>query len=129
MEGFLSTNHAILGFDIDTETGLIGAPPANVMGAHLVILSDAYKPGCAKVKLRDVQVPRGLCQRWMAASLYWKITLQGLGALLRFAGESDSYISRPEPDVWIAFWGIRDVPRVNADDELRRGRLFRGGNM
>ena len=94
-EGYFSTQHTLLGFGINTETGIIEVPPAKVMGARVVILSDVYKPGCGKMELQDVQVLRGLCQRWATASLYWEMAMQALGALLRFADECDGYISRP----------------------------------
>ena len=68
-EGILSTKQTLLGFDIDTEMGIIEAPPVKVMGAQTMILSDVYKPGCGKMKLRDVQVLRGLCQNWLSATL------------------------------------------------------------
>ena len=125
-EGYLSTKHTLLGFDIDTETGIIEVPPVKVMGARIMILSDVYRPGSSKVKVRDIQVLRGLCQHWLSASLYWKLTLQGLDTILRFADEADDYISCPEPDVWVAYWNVLEVLRVTADDELRWNRLFRG---
>ena len=124
--GFLSTKHTLMGFDIDTETGIIEVPPVKVMGTRAMILSDVYRPGSSIVQLRDIQVLRGLCHHWLTASLYWKLTLHGLDTILRFAGESDNYISFPEPDVWLAYWNISEVLRVTADGELRWNRLFRG---
>ena len=126
LEGALATKRTLLGLDIDTNLGAIEVPPVKVMGARTMLLSGVYKPGIPKVELRDVQVLRGLCQHWIAASLYWEITLQWIDAILRYADEADDYISCDEPDVWISYWDILEVLRVTAEDELRWERLPMG---
>ena len=64
LEGALSTRHTLLGFETDTATGIIGVPSSNVMGSRVMITSDVYSPGCGEMRLRDVQVLRGLRRRW-----------------------------------------------------------------
>ena len=76
--------------------------------------------------MRDAQVLRGMCQRWLVSNWFCEICLQTIDVLLARADEDSSYVTCVDGDVWASFWTLLEVLRVTASAEQRWKSLFTG---
>ena len=125
-EGSWETRALILGFLVDTELMTIEVPPVKVESAALFILSDEFGSPYVKLRLKSLQVLRGLMTHWLNASLFWKSCVQPVDALLSFQDEKAEFVMCPDPEIVSAFWSMIRLLKYLASDRTIWRTLFRG---
>ena len=98
-------------------------PRQKIEGARTFAQGDHFAPGSTQLRVRDVQVFRGLTQRWLVACFFWRTLLGVLDALLRHSGEKEEWIECPDPEVWTAWWAALGHIRSISAGQTAWGRL------
>ena len=95
-EGIWSQEQIMIGFRINTADYTISLPGEKIEGARLTALSDIYIPGSMQVKVKDIQVLRGLAQHWLVSCFFWKTLMQVLDSLLKHHDERSEWVNCPD---------------------------------
>ena len=125
-EGAWQTRSLVLGFIIDTERMTIEVPPLKVESAALFVLSEDFGSPYVRLRLKTVQVLRGLMTHWLNASLFWRACVQPVDAMLSFQDEKAEFLVCPDPEIVSAFWSMMRLLKYLAGDREVWRTLFRG---
>ena len=87
-----------------------------VESASLFILSEEFGFPYVRLRLKSVQLLRGLMTHWLNASLFWKSCAQPVDAMLSFQDENAEFLARPDPEIVSAFWSMMRLLKYLASD-------------
>ena len=83
LEGTCRTANIAIRFSVNTASSTIPTPTAKIDGDRAIILGDAFPPASKQVRLRAVNVMRGLRQGWGFSCFIWSSMLQVLDSMLQ----------------------------------------------
>ena len=80
------------------------------------MLGDELMPGKPNLRLKALQIPRGLGQHWLTASNFWRSVNRVCDSLLAFPDETQALGQCPVLEVWTSFWHMMDFVRYLANE-------------
>ena len=123
-EGEWVTDQVVLGFSIDTVACAISLPPVRIEGDRTLFMSDEFRPGDMRIRLRTLQEIRGLAKNWLAAGLFWRALCQVVDCLLSYATEDCAYVACENVELWHSMWNMMAFIRVLAETPFVWEKLF-----
>ena len=112
----------ILCFTINTKKNGIRVPDLKMQGAAEFVLPDEFAGGNKPWMIIALQILRGLMAHWLHTSLFWRVCMQPMGALLSYGGELGITVLCSDLELIEAIWPtIQLLRKVAGDNELRPG--------
>ena len=126
IEGNWLSQHILLGFELDVNSGEICSPKEKVEGAERLVWLPVYDPGSKVVPLKALQELRGCITHWMMANPLWNYFARPIDSLLAKGDELGVWVRCGKMPIWTAYWHVVTWLREVSNEGEEWAKLFQG---
>lgn len=122
-EGQWPNKHIIPGIEFDANSLCVRLPDAKIAGARILFGGLLEDNGSRILCVAVLQQVRGVMQHFKSVNVIWSLLTAPVDALMFFGDEKNSYVLRPDKQIWGDFWSTVELSESHLQSETTRRNL------